>query len=433
MGLIGRVGGAVQRAAIAARMRQLGMRMGRARTRAERDRIGGELVRLLRDARGLAMKIGQWTATAPEARALEPLMRLAARPEPLARVRRRLDASYGRPHPDLFETLAPAAGAASLAQVHRARLRPGFDDDARREVAVKLLGKGVRDAVQAELDLLGSLPFGMGARRAGFDLDAQRALFARVLAVELDLRREAEAQARLRAAMPPGVVVPRPRIDLCRRDVLVQTWEDGETLDVVAADWPDAQRAQAAARIVEAFLHGLLVAGCAQGDWNEGNVAFRRDEVGQDSGGDAVTLVLYDAGCLLELDADRRAGLRRAIARTRAARRSGDDVAFTAALIDDLIAAGVAPGPLRANASHIGPTVLALLGPLADPEPSPIGDGVAYRRRLRATLPDPYGRDVRAALPSDALLITRAVAGIVHLLRRLRAPVAWGTVFDGLG
>ena len=90
----------------------------------------------------------------------------------------------------VFSEIEPHGRAASLGQVHRATLRDG------RTVAIKVQYPGIRQAVEADLKMLGWLSKPVGDLRRGFDLTDYRGAIRDSLDEELDYVREAEHQRR---------------------------------------------------------------------------------------------------------------------------------------------------------------------------------------------------------------------------------------------
>src|SRR6478609_4743837 len=118
-------------------------------------------------------------------------------------------------------------GSASLAQVHRARLRDG------REVAVKVQRPFVSEIVRSDLDTLANV-----AGKADRITDIGRRLrfadwvheFRKTLLAELDYRTEAENLDRFSDHFEgyPELFVPRPVRDLCATRVLTMDLVHGE-------------------------------------------------------------------------------------------------------------------------------------------------------------------------------------------------------------
>ena len=138
-----------------------------------------------------------------------------------AAARAQVERALGKPVTELFGSFdeAPLA-AASIAQVHAATLADG------REVVVKVLRPGMREAIGRDLEVLHALA-GLAAR---YWPESKRLRPAEVVAEyektvldELDLMREAGNASQLRRnfAGSPMLHVPEVHWDLCRRDVMV--------------------------------------------------------------------------------------------------------------------------------------------------------------------------------------------------------------------
>jgi predicted unusual protein kinase regulating ubiquinone biosynthesis (AarF/ABC1/UbiB family) len=185
----------------------------RAARRAERESREGELLAAaLGDLKGPYAKLGQFAslrydALSPAARTALATLRDAVSPLPFPEIRAMVEAELGRPLDAAFAAFEEEPiGAASIAQVHRARLADG------RAVAVKVQYPWLRASLSRDLALLRAilaiLTLGRGhraeSRRAVFDE------FARGLAEELDFAREAAVAGEIarNLASDPGVVVP---------------------------------------------------------------------------------------------------------------------------------------------------------------------------------------------------------------------------------
>ena len=137
-------------------------------------------------------------------------------PEPFAAVRRRIEEEFGRPLEEVFARVDPQpVGAASLAQVHRARLLedPETPEDSSADVVVKVLRPGIQVLVQTDLaaiDLALRWLKWMRRIRMRVDLDRLAAEFRRTTQLELDLEAEASHAERFAEmfADDPAVRVP---------------------------------------------------------------------------------------------------------------------------------------------------------------------------------------------------------------------------------
>ena len=197
-------------------------------------------------------------------------------PEPSRRVVRIVERQLGAPLGRLFSEfeLEPIA-AASIAQVHRARLLDGT------EVAVKVRRPRLRGRVERDLRLLRASAVAL--ERAGtLGRAVNPTAIVEDLAVtmreELDLAREADDMATFAANLrrhggPPLVVVPDPIPGMVGERVLVMTFvhgvsvDDGDALRAAGHDLQELLRTGIRAWMESAFVHGLF-----HGDMHAGNV-----------------------------------------------------------------------------------------------------------------------------------------------------------------
>ena len=197
-------------------------------------------------------------------------------PEPSARVVRIVERQLGAPLARLFSDFdrAPLA-AASIAQVHRARLLDGT------EVAVKVRRPRLRGRVERDLKLLRALAAALertGALGRAVNPTAIVEDLAVTMREELDLSREAAdmttfADNLARGGRHPDVVVPRAVPGMVGERVLVMTFvhgvpvDDGDALRAAGFDLEALLRTGIRAWIESAFVHGLF-----HGDMHAGNV-----------------------------------------------------------------------------------------------------------------------------------------------------------------
>jgi ubiquinone biosynthesis protein len=197
-------------------------------------------------------------------------------PEPSQRVVRIIERQLGAPLARLFRDfdLEPIA-AASIAQVHRARLPDGTD------VAVKVRRPHLRGRVERDLRLLRTLA-GALERTSALGRAVNPTAVVEDLALtmreELDLAREAADMATFatnlrRGGRLPTIVVPDPIAGMVGERVLVMTFVDGVSVDDGAAlraaghDLRELLRTGIQAWIESAFVHGLF-----HGDVHAGNI-----------------------------------------------------------------------------------------------------------------------------------------------------------------
>lgn len=253
--------------------------------------------------RGALLKVAQLLATRadllPEAytRALAPLQDRVP-PRPFAEVAATLGRELGG-RLAAFEWIDPRpVAAASIAQVHRARLTSG------RDVVLKVQHRSVRRLLGADL---AALLRGAWLVDRAFPPSRQAPLgeeLAAHVAGEVDFVAEARAARRMRALFAhgavPGVRVPEVVEELCTAKVLTMEHVAGERLgDVLErcrASGDTAAAERLLTRLVQAYCHQIARCGFFQADPHPGNFLVEPD------GG----LALLDFGCCKELPRERR-------------------------------------------------------------------------------------------------------------------------------
>jgi hypothetical protein len=368
----------------------------------ERERARQALSERLADARGLPMKIGQFLATDGEA-AYQSLVTSIA-PLPLAVIESILSKAWGVPWQEVLDEIAPSNAAASLGQVHRARLKNGC------EVAIKVRYPDIADAIAAEL-MLGDLMPGLGpVKRWGFDLDGYRQTLRENFERELDYLDEATRQHQFRAGHElEGVIVPEVFADLCRENVLVQRWVEGQSL-ADAASWPKEARAAAGARLAHLLLFSLFRSGEMHGDPHPGNFRF----VGPEP---PVALVLYDYGCTISVSASRSIALLRLIVCAQDGKLEPQETVLC------WQALGFAGDKLAFIEDRLIEVTELLLEPFTHQGPFD-----AKRWDVRVRMDELLGERkwwFRSAGPPDLFLLLRAFQGLFTQLDHLQVELDW--------
>ena len=210
-----------------------------------------------------------------------------------------IESEFGAPVDELFAEFdeTPLA-AASLAQVHRARLHDGSP------VIVKVQRPRVRDQVETDIEIL--------YRRARFlESHWERARiygitdlvdeFALTMREELDYTREARNTERLRENLADfkGVSVPAVFWDLTSpRMLTLEMMEGARITEIARHPPPNVDPKEVAHRLAAVFLEQIFVQGYFHADPHPGNVLV----------GDAGEIALVDCGQVGVLDAESRAG-----------------------------------------------------------------------------------------------------------------------------
>lgn len=182
-------------------------------------------------------------------------------------------AELGRPVDDMFDDLSPPVAAASIAQVHRARLRATGAD-----VAVKVLRPGIERAFRRDIDA-----FYLTARVIEVLAPFARRLrpteviahFESVVMAELDLRLESAAASEFaeNTKNDAGFAVPLPVWDYSGRRVMTLAWANGLPMaDNAAIDAAGLDRVALGTRVLQLFLAHALRDGLFHGDMHQGNL-----------------------------------------------------------------------------------------------------------------------------------------------------------------
>ena len=226
------------------------------------------------------VKLGQVMATRVDLfppRWIEELEKLHAQvpPVPFEALVPELERALGRSPFEVFRDIDTRAyAAASIAQVHRARLADGTP------VVLKIRRPGVRDKIDADLRLLrrvselieAEMPEARRYRPA--EIAAQ---FARSLEREVDFATETRNIQRFAQnfAGDPHVVVPRIFPEWTSEVLLVQEHVEGvPATDPAAVAAAGLDRKVLAARGVDVFLKMILIDGLFHADPHPGNVFY---------------------------------------------------------------------------------------------------------------------------------------------------------------
>ena len=172
-----------------------------------------------------------------------------------------------------------AVAAASIAQVHRAKLCDG------REVAVKLLRPGIEKRMRADTDLFDSLAHILewvapGLRR--LKLVEAVAQFREISETELDFRLEAAAGGRLADNLKRdhGIYVPWIDLEHSTKQMLIIEWIDGVRIDdidgLINSGHDIAKVTETAAA---SFFNQVFRDGYFHADMHPGNIFIREDGV----------------------------------------------------------------------------------------------------------------------------------------------------------
>jgi ubiquinone biosynthesis protein len=237
-----------------------------------------DYARALQEIGPAAIKLGQALSTRPDLvgeRAAENLSQLQddLPPAPFAAIKRTIESSFGVPLAALFAEFDEVPiGAASIAQVHRAKTTEG------RDVAVKILRPGIEEEFARAIETYEWAA--AYVERYGGEAERLRprlvvAHFRQWTARELDLQREAASASELRENMiaEPGYYIPEIDWRRTARRVLTLEWLDGIKLndrEALIAARHDCKAL--AGTLVRAFLRQAVVDGFFHADLHHGNL-----------------------------------------------------------------------------------------------------------------------------------------------------------------
>jgi ubiquinone biosynthesis protein len=226
------------------------------------------------------VKFGQTLATRPDvvgAQIANDLAGLQDKMEPFdpALVPGILLAALSDKAAELTELSSPVA-AASIAQVHRARLQP--TDGLPRTVAVKILRPGVAGRFMSDIE-----SFYAAARLADRWVKSTQRLrpvevvetLDRSARLELDLRLEAASISEMAENIKDdtGFVIPTVSWDHVAQNVLTTSWVDGIPIrDHAALEAAGIDRKGLAAKLLQSFLRHAIRDGFFHADMHPGNL-----------------------------------------------------------------------------------------------------------------------------------------------------------------
>ncbi len=394
-----------------------------------------ELLATLGELKGLALKVGQMLSymdgalpadAEPAFRRVLAQLQQRAPSLPWEAVRAVLVEELGSIDDHFAEIEPEPFAAASIGQVHRARLHDGTP------VAVKVQYPGIAEAMASDLANMDSIELlarpMLALAGAGQNTRVAKSMMLEIRArmeEELDYEHEARMQARFREmfSTTPGIVVPEVFPDHGTRRVLTTRFEAGKTLEQVADAAPQELRDVWGEVLCRAVTDELYVHRAFNADPHPGNYLFRDDG----------SVVLLDFGCVKEIPAamtaDMKGYLRAAIVASRtdaaedwrayeravehALRLDGGDPAV-AAVYCDLLLFMLRP-ILRDEPFHFVPQYVAELNDQMVDHKKKLVFGNGRIPKIPKLPP----------MPADYTFINRLQWGFYSVLTQLRARVNW--------
>jgi ubiquinone biosynthesis protein len=357
-----------------------------------RRQIGERVARVLADLGPTYIKLGQLLGTREDLfppEVTEALGRLHSSVPPMKPkvVARAIKQALGMDAQQAFAWFNPEPlAAASIGQVHQARLRSG------EHVVVKVQRPGLHAMVAADLQMLRWMAAFLARAMPEIAMMDPLSLidaFERSITAELDFRREADNATRLGALLAgaPEVRVPRVYPEWTHKTLLVLEEVHGRKLDQL----DDAGRRAARAKLLRAFTRQILDHGVFHADPHPGNVMV--DGEGR--------VVLLDLGAVDAVEGQMRVGLGRLV-RAMALGRKRALCDAVLALSPDGAAVSIDRARLEADLQRL----------VADA--SGAGDGAKVLGQMVAV-----GRNHRLRLSPSLVALVRAMALLDGVLRGL--------------
>jgi len=253
-----------------------------------------DVVKTLAQMKGAAMKVGQLLSIDPQI--LPPEIRDAlgtlqqnAPPMPWEVVEREVSAALGGGIGDHFsEFEKDPLGAASIGQVHRAVTRAG------QRVAVKVQYPGIADTIDSDVKNLGSVLQMAKLVLPGARIEDYLEELRQVLHKEADYTQEAQNLVHYAKVFSvfSYARVPKPYLELTRRNVLTMEMMEGRKFDAVLEALSPSDRDALATRFLDMFMRMFHELSTLHADPHPGNFLVDGDG----------NIILLDFGCVREFE-----------------------------------------------------------------------------------------------------------------------------------
>jgi predicted unusual protein kinase regulating ubiquinone biosynthesis (AarF/ABC1/UbiB family) len=251
---------------------------------------------------GLLIKASQFIATRADVLPDEWVSTLAGLhdrvpPRPFEMIRGQIERELGRPLAETYVDFDPRPlASASLAQVHRARLKDG------RDVAVKVQYPGIEGIVRADLRNLTFVLRWLAWLERDFDYRILMREALKYVPMELDFVHEAENASTMRRnfAADRAVMIPEVYREFTTRRVLTMEFAPGiKITDIEGLERAGIDKHAVAQKLVEVFCEQVLRDGFFHADPHPGNILVQPGPV----------LVLLDFGLAKDFPPAFRDGL----------------------------------------------------------------------------------------------------------------------------
>lgn len=234
---------------------------------------------------GVLIKVGQFLSSRLDVLPREVTSELAGlqdevAPESAAEIRSVVESELGMPIEQLFADFSPEpVAAASIGQVHRARLLPGSPEgDRYPSIVVKVQRPNIEAIVDIDLDairVVGRRLHRFGIVRRHVNIPALIEELSRTLLEEMDYLHEGKNAERFKANFSARREVRAPAVIWSRTTRRVLTLEDVSAIkitDYAGIEAARIDRKEVASRLVEVYLKQLFEDAFFHADPHPGNI-----------------------------------------------------------------------------------------------------------------------------------------------------------------
>ena len=193
-------------------------------------------------------------------------------PVAFEQIQKILKAQYPQGAESIFEWIeSKPVGSASIAQVHRARLRSGAS------VVLKIQKPGIQQTLSEDVEVLRFLAEALDTWVVDFkkyNLIGMVEEFAQTIQQEINFLLEAQNTQRFYENFKnrESIVVPRPYVELSGARVFVMEYIEGSSLNDFAASATLAQKKNLAERSLTAYVSMVFTDGLFHADLHSGNL-----------------------------------------------------------------------------------------------------------------------------------------------------------------
>ena len=245
-----------------------------------------DLSKTLRKLGPTWIKLGQFLSTRPDIIGKDlsdKLKKLQDKVEPftITKAKEILQKEFKEDYEDIFIEIMPSEAAASIAQVHKGRVKLNSE---KYDVAVKILRPNIEREIKRDLRNF----FVTAKIMERFSKEAKRLRLVEVvktlaesLSMEIDLRLEAAAQSEIRENVinDDYFNVPDVYWDLTRKNILISEWVDAiPAKDMNKITEEGFNKKKIGKNILKTFLTTSIRDGLFHADMHQGNLFIEKEE-----------------------------------------------------------------------------------------------------------------------------------------------------------